>query len=86
MKPTKKQMDFIKVMESYLYPYYYEEEDILFKGTTKEEASKWISDNVPQIVRIAIPKSSPAVATIETILGLGTEAAAAKKSATESEG
>ena len=49
-------------------------------------ASKWISDNVPQIVRIAIPKSSPAVATIETILGLSAEAAAAKKSATESEG
>ena len=39
MKPTRKQLNFIKVMESYLYPYYYFEDDILFKGTTKEEAS-----------------------------------------------
>ena len=54
MKPTKKQLDFIKVMESYLYPYYYEEEDILFKGTTKEEASKWISDNIEYFRRIKV--------------------------------
>ena len=54
MKPTKKQMDFIRVMESYLYPYYYEEEDILFKGTTKEEASKWISDNIEDFRRIQV--------------------------------
>ena len=31
MKPTQKQINFIKVMESYLYPYYYFEDDILFK-------------------------------------------------------
>ena len=54
MKPTKKQLDFIKVMESYLYPYYYEEEDILFKGATKEEASKWISDNIEDFKRIQV--------------------------------
>lgn len=43
-------------------------------------ASKWVSDNVPQIVRIAVPKSSKAVSTIETILGIeSTEAASAKK-------
>ena len=54
MKPTQKQMNFIKVMESYLYPYYYEEEDIWFKGTTKKEASKWISDNIEDFRRIQI--------------------------------
>lgn len=54
MKPTKKQMDFIKVMESYLYPYYHFEDDILFKGTTKEEASKWISDNIEDFKRIQV--------------------------------
>lgn len=54
MKPTQKQMDFIKVMESYLYPYYHFEEDILFKGATKEEASKWISDNIEDFKRIQI--------------------------------
>ena len=53
-KPTKKQLDFIKVMESYLYPYYYEEKGILFKGSTKEEASKWISDNINDFRRIQI--------------------------------
>ena len=53
-KPTKKQLEFIKVMESYLYPYYYEEEGILFKGTTKQEASKWISDNIDDFKRIQI--------------------------------
>ena len=54
MKPTKKQLDFIRVMESYLYPYYYFEDDILFKGTTKEEARKWISDNIEDFKRIQI--------------------------------
>ena len=54
MKPTKKQMDFIKVMESYLYPYYHFEDDILFKGTTKEEATKWISDNIEDFKRIQV--------------------------------
>ena len=54
MKPTKKQMDFIKVMEIYLYPYYHFEDDILFKGTTKEEASKWISDNIEDFKRIQV--------------------------------
>ena len=54
MKPTKKQLDFIRVMESYLYPYYYFEEDILFKGATKEEASKWISDNIEDFKRIQV--------------------------------
>ena len=53
-KPTHKQLEFIKVMESYLYPYYYEEEGILFKGTTKQEASKWISDNINDFKRIQI--------------------------------
>ena len=54
MKPTQKQMSFIKVMESYLYPYYHFEDDILFKGTTKEEASKWISDNIEDFKRIQV--------------------------------
>ena len=54
MKPTKKQLDFIKVMESYLYPYYHFEDDILFKGTTKEEATKWISDNIEDFKRIQV--------------------------------
>ena len=54
MKPTQKQMDFIKVMESYLYPYYHFEDDILFKGTTKEEASKWISNNIEDFKRIQV--------------------------------
>ena len=54
MKPTKKQLNFIKVMESYLYPYYHFEDDILFKGTTKEEASKWISDNIEDFKRIQV--------------------------------
>ena len=54
MKPTQKQMDFIKVMESYLYQYYYFEDDILFKGTTKEEASKCIRDNIKDFKRIQV--------------------------------
>ena len=54
MKPTQKQLDFIKVMESYLYPYYYFEDDILFKGETKEEASKWINDNIEDFKRIQV--------------------------------
>ena len=54
MKPTQKQMNFIKVMESYLYPYYHFEDDILFKGTTKEEATKWISDNIEDFKRIQV--------------------------------
>ena len=54
MKPTRKQLNFIKVMESYLYPYYHFEDDILFKGVTKEEASKWISDNIEDFKRIQV--------------------------------
>ena len=54
MEPTQKQIDFIKVMESYLYPYYYFEDDILFNGTTKEEASKWINDNIEDFKRIQV--------------------------------
>ena len=54
MEPTQKQIDFIKVMESYLYPYYYFEDDILFNGTTNEEASKWINDNIEDFTRIQV--------------------------------
>ena len=36
------------------YAIYYFEEDILFKGSTKEEASKWISDNIEDFRRIQV--------------------------------
>ena len=54
MKPTKKQIDFIRIIESYIYPYYNFEEDILFKGKTKEDAQKWISDNIEDFKKIQI--------------------------------
>lgn len=52
MKPTKKQLDFIKLIESYLYEYYYNEDEVLFKGKTKADAQKWISDNIEDFKRI----------------------------------
>ena len=54
MEPTKKQIDFIRIIESYIYPYYNFEEDILFKGKTKEDAQKWISDNIEDFKKIQI--------------------------------
>ena len=54
MKPTKKQIDFIRVIESYIYPYYNSEEDVLFKGKTKEDAQKWINDNIEDFKKIQI--------------------------------
>ena len=52
MEPTKKQLNFIKVIENYLYPYYYCDDDILFKGKTKEDARKWISENYEDFLKI----------------------------------
>ena len=52
MKTTKRQMDFIKIIESYIYPYYHYDDTVLFKGETKKDAQKWISDNIENFKRI----------------------------------
>lgn len=54
MEITEKQMDFIKIIEDYMYPYYYYDDDVLFKGETKEDARKWISDNIEDFKRIRV--------------------------------
>lgn len=41
MKPTEKQLNFIEVIESYLGCY-----GVEFNGTTKEDATKFISENI----------------------------------------
>ena len=41
MKPTQKQLDFIELIESYLGYY-----GVEFNGTTKEDARKFISENI----------------------------------------
>ena len=46
MKPTEKQLEFIQIMEEYLTAWYFDDIEIRFTGTTKEEASKWISNNM----------------------------------------
>lgn len=46
MKPTEKQLEFIQIMEEYLTAWYFDDVEIRFTGTTKEEASKWISNNM----------------------------------------
>lgn len=45
MKPTQKQLDFIGGIE--------ETTGYLFKGTTKEEASKFISEHIDEHYKIA---------------------------------
>ena len=69
LKPTQKQLDFIEIMESYLYPYYFYDDEVLFRGTTKAEARKWISNNIEDFKRIQLENGSMDIICLEDLWG-----------------